>query len=58
MKSRFLFKNDPMILATLDKYEKDIKKRKKGTIVVIFLCLFFIILMAALSMIFKDNLLK
>ena len=58
MKSRFLFKNDPMILSTLDKYEKDIKKRKKGTIVVIFLCVFFIILIAALVMIFGDNLLK
>lgn len=58
MKSRFLFKNDPSILANLEKYEKEIKKRKKGPIVIIVISMLLIILMAALVLIFGDNLLK
>ena len=55
MKSRLLFKNDPTIMSTLDKYEKDIKKRKRGPILVVFLSLFFIFLIAVLIIIFGDN---
>lgn len=55
MKSRLLFKNDLTMLSTLDKYEKDIKKRKRGPIVVVFLSLFFIFLIAVLIIIFGDN---
>jgi hypothetical protein len=56
MKSRFLFKNDQMLLSTLDKYEKDIKNRKKGEMVIVFVSIIFMLLAVALVMIFGSNL--
>ena len=56
MKSRFLFKGDQNMMATLDQYEKEIKKRKKGSVALIFICIFLVVLMASLVMIFGKNL--
>lgn len=55
MKSRFLFKNDQEMLAILDKYEKQIKKRKKGPIIVILVFFFILILSSTLVMIFGET---
>lgn len=58
MKSRLLFKNDKLMLDTLNKYEKEIKKRKKGAIVFIIIIIAIIIIPALVILIFGDNLIK
>jgi len=51
MKARILFKNDIEILSVLEKYEADLKKRKKGPLIAILLVVLFIVLMAVISLI-------
>lgn len=58
MKSRFLFKNDSEMLTKLDKYEKMIKKRKKGPIVVVAISFFVLILLVVLVLIFGGDLIN
>lgn len=58
MKSRFLFKNDKEMLIKIDEFEKQLKRRKKGPIIVIAICFIIIFGGAALVMIFGGNLIN
>jgi len=56
MKGRFLFKTDQEMLSRIDNYEAEIKKRKKGPILIILVCIVLVVVLSSLVLIFGENL--
>jgi hypothetical protein len=58
MKGRILFKTDLEMLSRFDNYQAEIKKRKKGPILIILVCIALIIVLSSIILIFGGNLIN